>query len=81
MSEPVWVDRHIVNIVYESLKRLSKNGEIPVEEEYIYDEVARNGLHISRRELAKILITLEILGRVSVEASGPRKEYRVKLLR
>ena len=80
MVGEIWVDRHHLNVVYEALLRLSKGGEIPVEEDLIVDELRRQGLDMSRRELAKILLTLEILGRVSVETSGTRKSFRVKLL-
>ncbi len=81
MVEQIWIDRHIVNAVYESLEKLTKNGEVPVEEVYVLDDLSRQGINLSRRELVKVLMTLEILGKIAVEASGPKNEFRIKLLK
>ncbi len=80
MSEPIWIERHLINVVFEKLVRLSKHGEVPVEEDFLVDDILKDGIRISRRELAKILLTLEIIGKISVEASGHRGSFRVKVL-
>ncbi|MEB3760505.1 MAG: hypothetical protein GSR72_00650 [Desulfurococcales archaeon] len=81
MVEPIWVDKHIVNAVCESIEKLSKNGEVPVEEVYLIEDISKQGISLSRRELVKVLITLETIGKISVEASGPRNEFRIKLVK
>jgi hypothetical protein len=80
-SSDIWIDRHHVNLVYEILLRLSKNGGRPVDESLLVDALEREGYKFSRRELAKILLTLEILGMASVESSGSRNEFRVKIVK
>ena len=79
VRDDIWIDRHHLNVVYDKLLSLSNNGSIPVEEGQLTDSLARDGYSFSRRELAKILMTLEILGRVAVESSGLRKEFRIKV--
>ena len=80
MANDIWLDRHHINIVYDAIYRLSNGGESPVEEDLVLDVLQREGVYLSRRELAKILLTLEILGRVFVETSGTRRQFRIKIL-
>ncbi|MCE4601346.1 MAG: hypothetical protein F7C38_07295 [Desulfurococcales archaeon] len=73
----IWSPQPLINTVYETLLALSKNGEIPVSEADVIAELKRRGEDISRRDLAKILMTLEILGYISTQLS--KKELIVKV--
>ncbi|MEB3806201.1 MAG: hypothetical protein GSR73_01620 [Desulfurococcales archaeon] len=73
----IWSPQPLINTVYETLLALSKNGEIPVSETDVIAELKRRGEDISRRDLAKILMTLEILGYISTQLS--KKELIVKV--
>jgi len=80
MADEIWIDRHHVNLVYEAIRHLTKDGETPVGEQMLVDFLAKQGLYLSRRELAKILLEFEILGYVSVTTSGTKREFQIKFL-
>jgi hypothetical protein len=75
----VWTPQPLINIVYDSLVKLSKNGEIPVSESELIGDLKRRGESISRRDLAKVLMTLEILGYIATQPS--KKELLISVLR
>ncbi len=79
VREDVWIDRHHINVLYEVLLRLSNNGSTPVEEQQLMDQLRREGYDFSRRDIVKMLMTLEILGKIWVESGGPRHEFRIKV--
>ncbi len=65
----VWTPQPLINIIYDSLKKLSKNGEVPVSEADLLADLKRLGESVSRRDLAKVLMTLEILGYIATQIS------------
>ena len=75
----VWSQQPLINMVYDALKRLSKNGEAVVEEHELLAELAKLGESVSRRDLAKALMTLEILGYIATQAS--REELLISFLK
>lgn len=81
MVDQIWIDRHHVNLVHEAIVQLTKGGETPVGEQVLLDYLARQGVYLSRRELAKLLLTFEILGIVSVSTSGTQREFQIKYLK
>ncbi len=81
MSSDIWIERHHLNVVYDALMELTKGGSTPVGDQMLLDYLKRQGLELSRRELAKILMSLEILGRVHVYSSGYKAEFQIKLLK
>jgi len=68
-----WTSSPVVNIVYEAVKRLTRNGETPVVESELLSDLERHGYKLSPMDLAKALIILEILGYVSVRYSTSRE--------
>ncbi|MCE4612365.1 MAG: hypothetical protein F7C07_00835 [Desulfurococcales archaeon] len=62
----VWYKNPLVNIVYESIKKLSREGEIPVGEEELLAFLRRARIEVSAQDLSKILMTLERLGYIHV---------------
>ena len=74
----VWSPQPLINNVYETLLKLSKNGTVPVEESDLIAELKRRGEDVSRRDLAKILMTLEILGYISTQTSKEELLISVK---
>ena len=65
----VWYKSPLANIVYESVKKLSREGEIPVSEEELLAFLRRSGIEVSAQDLSKILMTLERLGYIHVSMS------------
>ena len=76
----IWSGVTPINAVMESIRRLTKNGESAVVEREILSDLERRGYRLSPADLAKILITLEILGYVSVRYST-KDENLVYLIR
>ena len=69
-SDPVWYQSPLTNLAYEALRKLSK-GEKPVIDEDLKNYIEINyGIKLSRRELVKTLMKLEVLGIISVSSSG-----------
>jgi len=75
----VWTPQPLINIVYESLQRLSKKGEVPVSESDLIADLTRRGETISRRDLVKVLMTLEILGYIATQPS--KEELLISVIR
>ena len=75
----VWTPQPLTNIIYESLRRLSKNGEVPVSETDLVAELKRQRETVSRRDLVKVLMTLEILGYISTQHS--KDELLIKVIK
>ncbi len=76
----VWSGTPVLNAVYEALRRLTKDGESMVTESELLSDLERSGFKLSPMDLAKVLVTLEILGYVSVHYST-KDENLIKLLR
>ena len=64
-----WMGTPLINIVYESIKRLTRNGQAPVMDVELVSDLESRRIRISEMDLAKILMTLEFLGYVSVRYS------------
>ncbi len=64
-----WMGTPLINIVYESIKRLTKNGQAPVMDVELLSDLESRRIRVSEMDLAKILMTLEFLGYVSVRYS------------
>ncbi len=75
----VWTPQPLINTVYESLQRLSKKGEVPVAESDLIADLNRRGESVSRRDLAKVLMTLEILGYIATQPS--KEELLISVLK
>lgn len=75
----VWSPQPLINIVYETLLKLSKNGTVPVGESDLAAELKRMGEDVSKRDLAKILMTLEIHGYISTQTSRDELLINVKV--
>lgn len=73
----IWSPQPLINIVYEALLKLSKDGTVPVSELDLIAELKRRGEDVSRRDLAKVLMTLEILGYISTQTS--RRELLISV--
>jgi len=65
----VWYKSPIVNIVYESIRELSKEGEVPVSEEELLAYLKRMRIEVSAQDLSKILMILERHGYIHVSLS------------
>ena len=76
----IWSGVTPINAVMKSIRRLTKNGESAVVEREILSDLERRGYKLSPADLAKILLTLEILGYVSVRYST-KDENLVYLIR
>jgi hypothetical protein len=75
----VWYKNPIVNIVYESLRKLSKEGEVPVGEEELLAFLKKSQVDVSAQDLSKILIILEKLGYIHVSLST-KEDRLIKFL-
>ncbi|MDP8002940.1 MAG: hypothetical protein ACP5I6_02495 [Caldisphaera sp.] len=75
----IWVESPYLNLVYDALKELTKNGEMPVSDKEIISYLSRQNYEISPADLIKILIKLEILGYVSVNSST-KEDRLIKLV-
>ena len=64
-----WMGTPLINIVYESIKRLTKDGQAPVMDVELLSDLESRRIRVSEMDLAKILMTLEFLGYVSVRYS------------
>ena len=64
-----WMGTPLINLVYESIKRLTRNGQAPVMDVELVSDLESRRVRISEMDLAKILMTLEFLGYVSVRYS------------
>ena len=79
-GDPIWYQSPLINLTYEALRKLSK-GEKPVIDEDLRNYIEINyDIKLSRRELVKTLIKLEVLGIISVSSSG-KENLLIKLNR
>ncbi|MGC8573199.1 MAG: hypothetical protein C0172_00145 [Caldisphaera sp.] len=74
----IWAESPYLNIVYDEIKRLTKDGEIPVSEREIISSLSRQGYEMSPADLIKILIKLEIMGLIVV-SSSTKEDRLIKL--
>ena len=72
-----WHETPNINSVYEALRRLTKDGSIPVEEQDLYYALERMGRRLGASELAKNLLVLEILGKIHVSTSSEKEKLIV----
>ncbi|MCE4599186.1 MAG: hypothetical protein F7C81_03205 [Desulfurococcales archaeon] len=76
----VWLEVPLINTVMDALKRLSKNGEVPVNESDLYIYFERTKSPLSTRDIVKSLIVLETLGYISV-VSSTKEERLIRVLK
>ncbi len=74
----VWVESPYLNLVYDEIKKLTKNGEVPISEKEIISSLSRQGYDISPADLVKLLIKMEIMGLIVV-SSSTKEERLIKL--
>lgn len=74
----VWVESPYLNLVYDEIKKLTKNGEVPISEKEIISSLSRQGYDISPADLVKLLIKMEIMGLIFV-SSSTKEERLIKL--
>ena len=75
-----WHETPLRNKVYEAIKRLSRNGEVPVPEPDIISYLNSMGVNISKKDLVNALIVLEQLGYIVV-SSSTKDERLIKLVK
>ncbi|MCE4623750.1 MAG: hypothetical protein F7B11_03270 [Caldisphaeraceae archaeon] len=75
----VWTETPYLNLVYDTIKTLTKNGEVPVSEKEIISNLSRKNYNISPADLIKILIKLELMGYISVNSST-KEDRLIKLV-
>jgi hypothetical protein len=78
VSLSIWAEAPYLNIIYDEIRKLTKNGEIPISEREIVSSLARQGYEISPADLIKILIKLEIMDLIVV-SSSTKEERLIKL--
>ncbi|AFZ71118.1 hypothetical protein Calag_1411 [Caldisphaera lagunensis DSM 15908] len=74
----VWVETPYLNLVYDEIKKLTKDGEVPISEKEIISSLSRQGYDISPSDLVKLLIKMEIMGLIVV-SSSTKEERLIKL--
>jgi hypothetical protein len=75
-----WRSLPLANMVYEAIVERSGGGDRPIRVDDIVDWVLKRfDYRLSESELAKALLTLEVLGKVEVSRTG--REVIVKLAR
>lgn len=78
----VWYNEPLINIIYEKLRELTKNGSEPIREDELISALEREGYSVSESDLVKTLIKLELMGLVHITSSGKDEKgsWNIKLI-